>query len=719
MVSSLEEGEPVIDDEFRLAHGRLRDLLQCYEVRNCTRFPELPVMSTLPQLKNFASEYLEDSQSGWVSSLPLPGKERMSLAHSLFLFRKILPVDTSRQALEQAAVTYVKKMTTGCAPEPNPEFLDFCDREIASIFSPGWDKGYRQRTSGMLFSTSSCLEAGRLVGGARSCQGENGRFISESELTKVRRVAAGWECFPDRDLRSRVTAIKDGCKLRVVSVNSYQQFALKPLHDLIYDHISRLPWLLRGDARPNRFRDFTFREGEVFVSGDYEAATDNISNVVYKHLLSSIGRNSKHVPSTVWEEALARANLDLYVEGTNIRGRQVHGQLMGTFLSFPLLCLLNYLTFKWSVRRDVPVRVNGDDIVFRCTPEEGEKWFSDVSAAGLVVSRGKTLVSKRFFSLNSTMFQAKPSTVSLVPFIRSKCLFNKAEDLPALSGKYKEVCPGFTGRSKAFVQVMYLKRNKDLIWAGQRSVRRGLRMRATIGVLRQAGLLERERWYSSEVSEPTIPAPYGGRFSESPKGFTKVMVRDIPLGQRWEARVAARVYQHHCRMLAQQPRRPPQEAVEPARRDPGSFGYLAYPPPDVLPAPGGGVYLDYARPLFPEDGGVWVSQPSQSPPDRRVAFSDWFISEQVEEAEVSPRTAERIGWRRHVQEGTLVYRPLKKGLKKTFLCLVRGLGGKHFSLNQGVERLKPDYGESLDLPELEGKTGRECMGARRWTKLDL
>jgi hypothetical protein len=38
---------------------------------------------------------------------------------------------------------------------------------------------------------------------------------------------------------------------------------------LMYDHLSRFPWLLRGDAKTRKFREFVHVPGEVFVSGDY------------------------------------------------------------------------------------------------------------------------------------------------------------------------------------------------------------------------------------------------------------------------------------------------------------------------------------------------------------------------------------------------------------------------------------------------------------------
>jgi hypothetical protein len=50
------------------------------------------------------------------------------------------------------------------------------------------------------------------------------------------------------------------------------------------------------------------------------------------------------------------------------------GHLMGNLLCFVLLCLENYCAFRWVFGPEVPVRINGDDIVFRAKEEDYKKW---------------------------------------------------------------------------------------------------------------------------------------------------------------------------------------------------------------------------------------------------------------------------------------------------------------------------------------------------------
>jgi len=82
--------------------------------------------------------------------------------------------------------------------------------------------------------------------------------------------------------------VNENGKSRGVTVASKDKMPLAPLHRMIYDHLSRFPWLLRGEAKPSSFKDFCSVKGTVFVSGDYEAATDNLSLEVAEVLLESI-----------------------------------------------------------------------------------------------------------------------------------------------------------------------------------------------------------------------------------------------------------------------------------------------------------------------------------------------------------------------------------------------------------------------------------------------
>jgi hypothetical protein len=181
----------------------------------------------------------------------------------------------------------------------------------------------------------------------------------------------------------------------------------------MYSHLSQFQWLLRGDAKSVRFKDFTPVEGEIFVSGDYENATDNLNAELQLAILDELLSRSYTVPTGVREHAMSIYNSALVCDGLTDPVIQRRGQLMGQLTSFPLLCLVNYITFRYSIRRPVPVRINGDDIVFRATPEEVTLWERNVAKGGLTLSLGKTLKHSRAFTLNSTPFWSTRKSTSV------------------------------------------------------------------------------------------------------------------------------------------------------------------------------------------------------------------------------------------------------------------------------------------------------------------
>jgi len=479
----------------RLALGRLEFLVGKLATAIRRPLPPVPPLASLADVKQFCVGLLQPNvDHPWREQLtPLSSRDFHTVAHTLFLFRKCIPGLTSDPVLRQAEADYLLKMSR--PPPPIPDSLRLSLRKtMKGLFRPGWDKGYSQRIPGLHFGMAGCLEVKGSEGGAR----ENG----PRSLLRVQRVAQGVGVHEDPGV-ARVVAIADGGKPRVVTVSSFWQYALKPLHDHLYSHLSRFPWLLRGDALPSSF-GFTHVPGEVFVSGDYESATDNISLELIEEVLSCLRELSPNIPKSVWDYASFRSRLSLETGTSSVK--QTNGQLMGNFLSFPFLCLINYIVFKWCVPRSgVPVKINGDDIVFRCNEAERSRWFSRVGDSGLVCSIGKTYVHHSFFSLNSSMFYAGVSEVHQVPFIRPRSFFSKAKDISDLVGTFSTSFPGFRGESLRPLQVSFLQRNRSLIGLCQRSLTRCLGMRISIATLRSAGLWKRERYYLGEPNEPPPP----------------------------------------------------------------------------------------------------------------------------------------------------------------------------------------------------------------------
>jgi hypothetical protein len=298
----------------------------------------------------------------------------------------------------------------------------------------------------------------------------------------------------------------------------------------MYDHLSRFPWLLRGDATAKRFADFSSVEGELFVSGDYESATDNLNQQTQKEVLRLILQQCRVVPVGIQLSAMNSLSVDLtFLDevGQPQLVKQRSGQMMGHLLSFPLLCFVNYLCFKYLIPENIPVKINGDDIVFRGSPEQYKRWSEGVSRAGLTLSVGKTLVDPRFFTLNSTLFRANSRSVVLVPVVRSSALFGVGQDrLASLTGRYKSFTYGFFGQRRRSARSFFLRENRRFILASRRSVSRGLGMRVCRDSLIRSGLWDRECSYLSLPMEKPL-ASIKSCWSVPPEGYHLVSTGSI------------------------------------------------------------------------------------------------------------------------------------------------------------------------------------------------
>jgi hypothetical protein len=166
------------------------------------------------------------------------------------------------------------------------------------------------------------------------------------------------------------------------------------------------------------------KPGDYLISGDYSAATDNlkldVTKAIFERILLRLFCDSSDPREA--EELVVLARKVLYEhrifyprlgpEGVCLpMVQQATGQLMGSPLSFPILCLANCIcawisVFPESSFEDLPMLVNGDDIAFSCNREEYNYWSNHLSDFGFVKSVGKNYCHRRFLMINSEMFDA-------------------------------------------------------------------------------------------------------------------------------------------------------------------------------------------------------------------------------------------------------------------------------------------------------------------------
>jgi hypothetical protein len=159
------------------------------------------------------------------------------------------------------------------------------------------------------------------------------------------------------------------------------------------------------------------KKGEKIVSGDYEAATDNLYLWTTRCALEAFFENMEFLyPETFWlkeeyTERLKKMAFDSFEQLILFPPKKEfspfhvkRGQMMGNILSFPLLCVINGAATRMSLNRGRHFLVNGDDVLFRATPVEYRRWKYITSRAGLKFSLGKNYFSRDMALINSQYF---------------------------------------------------------------------------------------------------------------------------------------------------------------------------------------------------------------------------------------------------------------------------------------------------------------------------
>jgi len=153
-------------------------------------------------------------------------------------------------------------------------------------------------------------------------------------------------------------------------------------------------------------------EGQVYLSGDYAGATNNLFSWVSETIAEEISDcwGLTDTERTLFLSALTGHIFD--DDGKYLD--QKMGQLMGSIVSFPILCIANAAMSRWAMElgdkrvwhlRDAPLAINGDDVALRSAKATYAFWSSITEFGGLIESVGKTFVSPLWVSINSRMYE--------------------------------------------------------------------------------------------------------------------------------------------------------------------------------------------------------------------------------------------------------------------------------------------------------------------------
>jgi len=232
-------------------------------------------------------------------------------------------------------------------------------------------------------------------------------------------------------LEAEVAPVCEPLKCRLITKGSPLSYhAAAPAQRAMWKHLSAMdPFgLIKCPLDQSHLHGLLHREHNIpgiekfdhWVSGDYKAATDGLSQEINSLCFEAFLKraNASPLEARVWRAVLGnhwiryphKYDDDLPVHAF----RQKCGQLMGSPLSFPVLCSINLVAYWRALEeytgqsiadpRSLPVLVNGDDILFRSDQEFYEVWQRHITEAGFTLSLGKNYISPNVLSVNSQYF---------------------------------------------------------------------------------------------------------------------------------------------------------------------------------------------------------------------------------------------------------------------------------------------------------------------------
>lgn len=226
-------------------------------------------------------------------------------------------------------------------------------------------------------------------------------------------------------------------KVRVITRGDADSYHLgrrwqRSIHPLMAKHPCLA--LIKSPIQQWHLDDFSSKLGtgilagpRFLVSGDYEAATDNLDPDYSRYCLSAMCRrlgvpleDSLALTRALTEHRMYRDKRDKCPRD------QVWGQLMGSPVSFLILCLLNLSVTRLAMdmggywehwdghgaakRRlaDYPILINGDDVGFESNDSSYGIWKYLTSKVGLKFSLGKNFTHPDWLILNSQLHRRVP-----------------------------------------------------------------------------------------------------------------------------------------------------------------------------------------------------------------------------------------------------------------------------------------------------------------------
>lgn len=384
----------------------------------------------------------------------------LDLAYSLLQTKRMWPelgLARARLAAEEH-----RALVSRLPEELDEETIKFLDLAVSSFVSfnrgtPAWTR-LAPSISGHTGAPASKGGAlGHLQRQARSPAAEQNlskvprslkELIIKAELEKMRLFEVARDVLPVGYTagRTNVVLIPEPAKFRVVTTGDPALYTLvRPVQGELLRIWSLHPCSTNIDASIPRHMEYWSRslaEGTAedshgrphdwthVVSGDYKGATDTLnvlcSLYVMLRLVVLLGIPEELAElcyRTLWgAELVYPAKLGIP------ETLQTTAQLMGSPLSFVLLCIINLSTWLRATRgrrllndgteglrgpkrpgwMDYDAKINGDDIAFPCNRAEYDLWKEAAGTVGFKLSLGKSYFSRSMALINSQLYRLRP-----------------------------------------------------------------------------------------------------------------------------------------------------------------------------------------------------------------------------------------------------------------------------------------------------------------------
>jgi len=157
------------------------------------------------------------------------------------------------------------------------------------------------------------------------------------------------------------------------------------------------------------------KETHKFLSVDYTDATNEMMSFCSNQAVKSI---CEILDLPKYEsDAFLKALTGHTIEYEGVQRPQTMGQLMGSIVSFPILCIVNAAICRWALEisdnhkwllRDCPLTINGDDAVMKINSYGVSVWEQIGAFCGLSPSIGKVYYSDNFLNINSHSYTFHP-----------------------------------------------------------------------------------------------------------------------------------------------------------------------------------------------------------------------------------------------------------------------------------------------------------------------